>query len=69
MQRCHEELLERLAKKTAVKELEVSVFASPALRHPYITLRFTFVFSSDPLEHSAGFGRSVVSSPEKHHPP
>lgn len=33
-----------MAKKTAVKELEVSLFASPALRHPYVTLSFTLVF-------------------------
>lgn len=42
VRRCHEELLERLAKKTAVKELEVSVFALPALRHPYVTLTLVF---------------------------
>lgn len=44
VRRCHEELLERLAKKTAVNELEVSVFALPALRRPYVTLTFPPVF-------------------------
>lgn len=43
MRRCHEELLERLAKRTAVRELEVSVFALPALHHPYVTLKFALV--------------------------
>lgn len=44
MQRCHEELLERMAKKTSVKELEVSMIVLTALRHPYVMLKFTLLF-------------------------
>lgn len=33
-----------MAKKTAVKELEVSVIVLTALRHPYIMLMFTLLF-------------------------
>lgn len=40
VRRCHEELLERLAKKTAVKEQEVCVLASPLL-HSNVPLKFS----------------------------
>lgn len=33
-----------MAKKTAVKELEVSLFVLTALHHPYIMLMFTLWF-------------------------
>lgn len=33
-----------MAKKTAVKELEVSVIVLTALHHPYIMLTFTLLF-------------------------
>lgn len=35
--RCHEEMLERMAKKTTVKEVEVCVLLLTALRYHYVT--------------------------------
>lgn len=35
--RCHEEMLERMAKKTTVMELEVRVLLPTAVRNHYVT--------------------------------